>query len=117
MTEVETALEKRDTGFLARWIGEAADNRRRMLDVVYDNAGALHRVRVHVPDRPGILQGITQVLGAARINIENFELEHISPERGGTLELLVTGEDDARRAAGLLESQGYDVLVTAVLDE
>ena len=32
-------------------------------------------------------------------------------------ELLVTGEDDARRAAGLLESQGYDVLVTAVLDE
>ena len=42
--------------------------------------------------------GITQALGAERINIEDFELEHISPERGGTLTLLVTGEDEARRA-------------------
>ena len=115
--QVETALAEGDAGFLARWIGEAAQNRRRMLDVAYDDAGALHTVRVHVPDRPGVLQGITQALGAERINIENFELEHISPERGGTLTLLVTGENDARRASELLESQGYDVLVSAVLDE
>jgi prephenate dehydrogenase len=115
--QVEAALAEGDAGFLARWIGEAAQNRRRMLDVAYENAGALHEVRVHVPDRPGVLQGITQALGAERINIENFELEHISPERGGTLTLLVTGEGEAQRAAELLESQGYDVLVSAVLDE
>jgi prephenate dehydrogenase len=115
--QVEAALAEGDAGFLARWIGEASQNRRRMLDVAYDNAGALHHVRVHVPDRPGVLQGITQALGAERINIEDFELEHISPERGGTLTLLVTGEDEARRAAELLESQGYDVLVSAVLEE
>jgi prephenate dehydrogenase len=115
--QVEAALAEGDAGFLARWIGEASQNRRRMLDVAYDNAGALHHVRVHVPDRPGVLQGITQALGAERINIEDFELEHISPERGGTLTLLVTGEGEARRAAELLESQGYDVLVSAVLDE
>jgi hypothetical protein len=64
-----------------------------------------------------VLQGITQALGAERINIEDFELEHISPERGGTLTLLVTGEGEAGRAAELLESQGYDVLVSAVIDE
>jgi prephenate dehydrogenase len=114
--QVESALADGDAGFLARWIGEASQNRRRMLDVAYANAGALHHVRVHVPDRPGVLQGITQALGAERINIEDFELEHISPERGGTLTLLVTGEDEARRAAELLESQGYDVLVSAVLE-
>jgi prephenate dehydrogenase len=113
--QVEAALAEGDAGFLARWIGEASQNRRRMLDSAYDNAGALHHVRVHVPDRPGVLQGITQALGAERINIEDFELEHISPERGGTLTLLVTGEGEARRAAELLESQGYDVLVSAVL--
>src|SRR5206468_492675 len=78
--QVEVALEARDAGFFARWIGEAALNRRRMLDVAYDDAGALHEVRVHVPDRPGVLQGITQAFGAERINIENFELEHISSE-------------------------------------
>jgi prephenate dehydrogenase len=114
--QVEAALAEGDAGFLARWIGEASQNRRRMLDVAYENAGALHHVRVHVPDRPGVLQGITQAFGASRINIENFELEHISPERGGTLTLLVTGEDDARRAAELLESQGYDVLVSPVIE-
>ena len=99
--QVEAALEAGDAGFLARWIGEAAENRRRMLDSAYDDAGALHQVRVHIPDRPGVLAAITQALGAERINIEDFELQHISPERGGTVTLLVTGEGeaDARRRA------------------
>ena len=56
-----------------------------MLEREYPDPGALQRVRVHVPDRPGVLAGITQALGAERINIEDFELHHISPERGGTL--------------------------------
>ena len=115
--QVEAALANGDAGFLARWIGEAAGNRRRMLESAYADPGALHRVRVHIPDRPGVLAAITQALGAERINIADFELHHDSPERGGTLTLLVTGEDEAARAAELLESQGYGVVVSAVLDE
>jgi prephenate dehydrogenase len=115
--QVESALAAGDAGFLARWIGEAAANRRRMLDRAYPDPGALHRVRVHVPDRPGVLAGITQALGAARINIEDFELQHVSPELGGRLNVLVTGADDAARAAQILEEQGYSVDVTAVIDE
>jgi len=72
---------------------------------------------VHVPDRPGVLAGITQALGAERINIEDFELQHMSRERGGTLTLLVAGEDEAARAAGILEAQGYHAVSSAVLDE
>ena len=113
--QVEAALAEGDAGFLARWIGEAAENRRRMLGTAYADPGALHRLRVHVPDQPGVLAGITQALGAERINIEDFELQHISPERGGTLTLLVAGEDEAQRAAALLEAQGYGVVVSAVL--
>lgn len=115
--QVEQALARGDAGFVARWIGEAAQNRRRMLDREYPDAGELQRLRVHVPDRPGVLAGITQALGAERINIEDFELHHMSPERGGTLTLLVTGESDARRAADLLEAQGYGVVISAVVDE
>ncbi len=114
--QVERALADGDAGFLARWIGEASQNRRRMLDRAYPDPGALQRVRVHVPDRPGVLAGITQALGAQRINIEDFELQHVSPERGGTLTLLVTGENEARRAAELLEGHGYGVAVSAVID-
>jgi prephenate dehydrogenase len=115
--QVEAALEAGDAGFLARWIGEAASNRRRMLDRAYPDPGALQRLRVHVPDRPGVLAGITQALGAARINIEDFELHHVSPDLGGRLTVLVTGADDARRAAQILEEQGYSVVAASVLDE
>jgi prephenate dehydrogenase len=114
--QVEAALEQGDAGFLARWIGEASLSRRRMLEREYPDPGALHRLRVHIPDRPGVFAGITQALGAERINIEDFEMHHISPERGGTLTLLVAGEDAANRGAALLESQGYSVVVSAVID-
>jgi prephenate dehydrogenase len=114
--QVEAALAAGDAGFLARWIGEASANRRRMLDREY-LPGALQRVRVHVPDRPGVLAGITQALGAERINIEDFELHHVSPERGGTLTVLVAGEGEAQRAAEILEAQGYGAVVSAVLED
>jgi prephenate dehydrogenase len=115
--QLEAALAAGDAGFLARWIAEAAGNRHRMLSQAYDEAGGLQRLRVHVPDRPGVLAGITQALGAERINIEDFELHHMSRERGGTLTVLVAGEGEAGRAAALLEAQGYHVVVSPVLPE
>jgi prephenate dehydrogenase len=115
--QLEAALMDSDAGFVARWIAEASGNRRRMLDSAYDDAGALHRLRVHVPDRPGVLAGIFQALGAERINVSDFDLEHLSPERGGTLTILVTGEDEAARASELLEAQGYGVVAAPVLGE
>src|SRR6185312_1070780 len=45
--QAEAALAAGDAGFLARWIGEAAGNRRRMLSQAYDAAGGLQRLRVH----------------------------------------------------------------------
>jgi prephenate dehydrogenase len=114
--QLETALGAGDAGFLARWIAEAAGNRRRMLEREYPEPGQLHRLRVHIPDRPGVLAGITQALGAERINIEDFELRHFSPERGGVLSILVTGEAEARRGADLLEAQGYGVVIESVIE-
>lgn len=117
LEQVDAALASGDAGFLARWIGEAARNRRGMISEAYGDPGELHRLRVHVPDRPGVLAGITQALGAERINIEDFELQHQSPERGGDLTVLVAGQDEAERAAALLEAQGYGVVVAPALDE
>jgi prephenate dehydrogenase len=116
VAQLEQALAAGDGGYLARWIAEASENRRRMLAEAYPDPGELQRVTVHVPDRPGVLAGITQALGAERINIEDFELRHFSPERGGVLTMLVSGADEAGRAAGLLEAQGYGVAVSPVLE-
>jgi prephenate dehydrogenase len=117
VSQLETALASGDAGFLARWIGEAAGNRRRLLETAYEDPGALQRVRVHVPDRPGVLAGIFQALGAERINVADFELDHRSHERGGSLTILVSGEADARRAAALLEAQGYGAVVAPVMEQ
>ena len=114
--QLESALEVGDAGFLARWIAEAAGNRRRMLEREFPEPGELQRLRVHIPDRPGVLAGITQALGAERINIEDFELRHFSPERGGLLTMLVSGGGEARRAADLLEAQGYGVVIAPVVE-
>jgi len=117
LEQVEAALAGGDAGFLARWIGEASAHRRRLLATAFVDPGTLHRVRTHIPDRPGVLAGIFQALGAERINVEDFELDHVSAERGGTLTMLVSGESEADRAARLLEAQGYGVVVAPVIDE
>jgi prephenate dehydrogenase len=117
LEQVEAALAAGDAGFLARWIAEAGGNRRRMLATAYGDPGALQRLRVHLPDRPGVLAGIFQALGAERINVEDFEMEHLSTERGGTLTIIVAGETEAERAANLLEAQGYGVVIAPVIGE
>jgi prephenate dehydrogenase len=114
--QLEEWLTERNAGSLARWIAEASANRRRMLAEAYPDPGELQQVTVHVPDRPGVLAGITQALGAERINIEDFELRHFSPDRGGVLTMLVSGAEEATRAADLLEAQGYGASVTPVLE-
>jgi len=113
--QLENALDAGDAGFLARWIAEAARHRGQMLARAFPDPGELQQLRVRVPDRPGVLAGITQALGAERINIEDFELRHVSPERGGTLTLFVSDEGEAERAAKLLEEQGYGVEIAPVL--
>jgi len=72
---------------------------------------------VHVADQPGVLAGITQVLGAERINIEDLEMQHVSPDRGGSLSIVIAGEGEARRAADLLAAQGYGVVVSDIMEE
>ena len=114
--QLEAALVADDAGFLAGWIGEASVNRRRLLERAFPDPGALQRLSIHLPDRPGAFAEITQALGAERINIEDLELHHHSVERGGQLELIVAGETEAHRAAEIVRGQGYDVVVLPVLE-
>jgi prephenate dehydrogenase len=67
----------------------------------------LNRIRIRIPDKPGVIARITQSLGAAGINIEDFELRHVSPEYGGVLVILVSGADNAELARTLLRREGY----------
>jgi prephenate dehydrogenase len=106
--DVVRALRDGDRSFLEHWIEQAAATRAQMLEHAYrTDAQQLHRIRVRVPDKPGVLARITQTLGAASINIEDFELRHVSPEYGGVLIVLVTGAENAKLARELLRRDGY----------
>jgi prephenate dehydrogenase/chorismate mutase len=106
--DVERALRDGDRAFFEEWIASSAEARGRMLGYAYQtDAQALNRVRVRIPDKPGVLARITQTLGAAGINIEDFELRHVSPDYGGVLVVLVTGADNADLARTLLRREGY----------
>jgi prephenate dehydrogenase len=108
LADVEQALREGDRAFFEDWIASSAEARGRMLGYAYQtDARALNRVRVRVPDKPGVLARITQTLGAAGINIEDFELRHVSPDYGGVLVVLVTGAENAELARTLLRREGY----------
>jgi prephenate dehydrogenase len=107
-SDLVRALLDGDRSKLEAWIARAAATRTRMDEHAYQTeARQLHRIRVRVPDKPGVLARITQTLGAAAINIEDFELRHVSPEYGGVLVVLVAGAENAELARALLRREGY----------
>jgi prephenate dehydrogenase len=108
LDELEQALRAGDRDSIERSIAAAAEARGRLESFAYQTEPEqLNRIRVRVPDRPGVLARITQILGAASINIEDFELRHVSPEYGGVLVILVAGSDNAARAREHLRREGY----------
>ncbi|MFL5960860.1 MAG: prephenate dehydrogenase/arogenate dehydrogenase family protein [Gaiellaceae bacterium] len=108
LDELEQALHAGDRGAIEASIAAAAAARERLETFAYRTEPAqLNRIRVRVPDRPGVLARITQILGAAQINLEDFELRHVSPDYGGVLVILVAGADNAARARELLRREGF----------
>jgi prephenate dehydrogenase len=108
LDELEQALRAGDRDALETSIAAAAAARERLESFAYRTEPAqLNRIRVRIPDRPGVLARITQILGAAQINLEDFEMRHVSPEYGGVLVILVAGADNAARARELLRREGY----------
>jgi prephenate dehydrogenase len=108
LDELERTLQSGDRDALEASIAAAAAARERLESFAYRTEPAqLNRIRVRIPDRPGVLARITQILGAAQINLEDFEMRHVSPEYGGVLVILVAGADNAARARELLRREGY----------
>jgi prephenate dehydrogenase len=108
LDELEQELRSGNRERIEATIAAAAAARERLESFAYRTTPAqLNRIRIRVPDRPGVLARITQILGAAQINLEDFELRHVSPEYGGVLVILVSGADNAARARELLRREGY----------
>ena len=108
LDELEQSLQDSDREQIEATIASAAAARERLESFAYRTAPAeLNRIRIRIPDQPGVLARITQILGAAQINLEDFEMRHVSPEYGGVLVILVAGSDNAAKARDLLRREGF----------
>lgn len=106
--EIGTALRQGEWETLARRLGEARTARVEMFTKpeMHDEPVTLS---MPVLDRPGVLAEVTTAAGALGANIEDLRIVHSTEGGRGRLELVVAGEEPARRLAVKLAELGYRV--------
>jgi prephenate dehydrogenase len=106
--EVASALRAGDADAVEAWNEDAAADRRRLLEA--DIAGgAVHELRLTVPNRPGIVARVALALGKADVNIVDMALAPAADMRSGAMTLWVAGDDQAARARELIDELGFPV--------
>jgi prephenate dehydrogenase len=108
LREVAAALRARDGAAVERWNAEAREDRRRLLeaDLV---GGAVHELRLTVPNRPGIVAQVALALGKADVNIVDLALAPAPDMRSGAMTLWIVGDDQSARARELIRELGFPV--------
>jgi prephenate dehydrogenase len=109
IAELSSVRERlRDGADLSDWQRRAAERRRDLLEVGL-GSGAVHELRVAVPNRPGVIADIALTLGRAGINISDMALSPSPDNSRGEIALWVP---DARadEAAGLVGDLGFVVI-------
>jgi prephenate dehydrogenase len=108
LADVARMLRARDAGALRDWNEGARGDRRRLLESELAG-GAVHELRVTVPNRPGILAALALALGRGGVNIADMALAPAADNRSGAITFWVSGDGAADRAAALIAEQGYPV--------
>jgi prephenate dehydrogenase len=111
LEEMEAALRASDEDRIAAIIGRSREHRGRMLAAGDLVAEKLFRLTVHIADHPGVLRDIFLALGDAAINVEDFEMHHMSADLGGSLSVYVLGERARTKATRVLTGLGYEPVV------
>jgi prephenate dehydrogenase len=85
---VRGALAAGDGDEIAAWNDHAGEERRRLLDAHLTGADAV-RLRVAVPNRPGVVAEVALALGRGSVNIVDMALHPAADNATGTIELWV----------------------------
>ncbi len=91
LQRVRTALGAGDADAIATWNDHAGDDRRRLLEAHLEGADVV-RLRVSVPNRPGVVAEVALALGRAAINIIDMALHPAADNATGVIELWVTSD-------------------------
>jgi prephenate dehydrogenase len=105
LEEVERRLEG---GEVANWNDRAREDRRELLESGAPG-GAVHELRLTVPNRPGIVALVALELGRAGVNIVDMALAPAVDMRSGAMTLWIAGDAEAARARELIGGLGFPV--------
>ena len=108
LAEIRWALKRGDTGTVTAWNEEARADREALLGAGL-TGGAVHEIRVSVPNRPGVIAEIALALGRAGVNIVDMALSPSEDNRQGVVALWIGGEEHSRRAEELIAELGFPV--------
>ena len=108
-----SALERGDEDELRRLFTAARDVRQNLPGILPAAAEKISRLRVVIPDRPGVISEITRAIGRRGINIDDLQMIHLAPGERALLELTISDRDRAEEAAGALRVTGFELQLVA----
>ncbi|HZC13117.1 MAG TPA: prephenate dehydrogenase dimerization domain-containing protein, partial [Thermoleophilaceae bacterium] len=106
--ELEEVERRLQSGDVADWNDRAREDRRELLEAGAPG-GAVHELRLTVPNRPGIVAQVALELGRAGVNIVDMALAPAVDMRSGAMTLWIAGDSQAARARELIGALGFPV--------
>jgi prephenate dehydrogenase len=109
LAQVRGWLTAGDAEALHEWNENARERREALLGAGLVG-GAVHELRVSVPNRPGVVAEIVLALGRAGVNIADMALSPSQDDRQGVVALWIAGESELARASELVAQLGFPVV-------
>jgi prephenate dehydrogenase len=113
LREAAELIRSGDRAALEAWHGAAGEDRRRLLESESE-AGPLRELRIVVANRPGTIAELALALGEAGVNIEDMALYPAPDMTSGAVSVWVAGDEQARKAEGLVRELGHTATVVDV---
>jgi prephenate dehydrogenase len=110
LREAAELIRSGDREALAAWHAAAGEDRRRLLEAESE-AGPLRELRIVVANSPGTIAELALALGEAGVNIEDMALHPAPDMTSGAVSLWVAGEEQARKAEGIVRELGHTATV------
>jgi prephenate dehydrogenase len=109
LAAVRASLAAADRAGIVAWNDAARADRDALLGAGLAG-GAVHELRVAVPNRPGVIAEIALTLGRAGVNIVDMALSPSPAEDQGVVALWLQGEDQTERAVELIDALSMPVV-------
>ncbi|MFZ7101918.1 MAG: prephenate dehydrogenase/arogenate dehydrogenase family protein [Peptococcaceae bacterium] len=107
--QIEKAVEDKDAADILNFLQKAKDERAKVPVKIKGILPNLYEAVVIVPDQPGIIGRLANLLGKENINIIDIEILRVREGDGGTIRLGFSSEVLRDRAIELLRKKGYAV--------